>query len=145
MSDDLKRLLDEDPDGAASALIRSALEKGPPPPSGAKERVAKQLGIGGATVIPWRRRISTWSGAATLLVAAAAGALLLASPPQTPPSAPAAEMAPTAVTPFPRATTTAPLATMAPPAATAPVRPLNSADAGAKVLPKTTNKKTLPP
>ena len=36
MNDEPRRLVDEDPDGAASALIRAALQDGPPPPLGAK-------------------------------------------------------------------------------------------------------------
>lgn len=125
MNEEPKRLLDEDPDGAAGLLIRAALKDGPPPPKGAKERAAKQLGLESATVIPWRgRRIAAWSAGATIL-AAAAGVVFFVLPQK-------AQMEPVASEPaMPAPTATAPPMSTAPseaippaPAATAMPLPM---------------------
>lgn len=72
MNDEPKRLLDEDPEGAASALIRAALEDGPPPPLGAKERVAEELGLDRATITSMkRRRVFAWTLSSGIAAAAA--------------------------------------------------------------------------
>lgn len=145
MNDEPKRLVDEDPNGAAGLLLRAALEQGPPPPLDAKKRVAKELGIDQATVIPLKpRRLAAWA-LSSGIAAAAAIAIWLVLPGQTPQNAiPAAEVAATAA---PTATQAAPVAqepAAAAPIATAPATPLPmatsyvnprimpSADAGAK-------------
>lgn len=134
MNDEPKRLVDEDPDGAASALIRAALLDGPPPPLGAKNRVAEELGIVGATVTPLRqRRIALWT-LTSGIAAAAAAAILIVLPQRSedrvsPEAIPAMPMA-TSTAPVPEIVNTAPPAPVAtvmpPPMATSPVRPANS-------------------
>ncbi len=159
MNDEPKRLLDEDPDGAAGLLIRAALKDGPPPPKGAKERTAKQLGLESATVIPWRgRRIAAWSAGATIL-AAAAGAIFFvlpqksqmepvsseSIPPRTataipmaaPPSEPAAPLPMATSMPLPMATSMPPVKS----ATTGSARPPSSAKSGAPKSPPAPKKR----
>lgn len=134
MNDEPRRLVDEDPDGAASALIRAALQDGPPPPLGAKNRVAEELGIAGATVTAIRqRRIALWT-LASGIAAVAAAAMLFVLPQRSedrasPEAIPAMPMA-TSTAPTPEiidTTPPAPAATvMPPPIAASPVRAINS-------------------
>lgn len=144
MNDEPKRLVDEDPNGAAGLLLRAALEQGPPPPLEAKKRVAKELGIDGATVTAMKpRRMALWA-LSSGIAAAAAFAIWMIIPGQTPHETyPAAEMVPTPAATATQAVPAAQEPAAAPPAptpatpmpmATSYVNPriIPSADAGAK-------------
>lgn len=138
MNDEPKRLVDEDPDGAASALIRAALQDGPPPPLGAKNRVAVELGIAGVKVTPIRqRRIALWT-LTSGIAAAAAAAIVIVLPQRS-----ADRVSPEVIPVMPMATSTAPVPEIihtAPPAPAATVLPPPMATALVRPIHSTVNK-----
>lgn len=121
MNDEPKRLLDEDPEGAASALIRAALEDGPPPPLEAKEQVAEELGIDRATITSIKQRRAIAWALSSGIAAAAAFAIWMVLPEPSSPE-PASEQASPAYAP--PALPTAPTADPAKPPLWHPASPI---------------------